>query len=236
MKFAAALQPACFVRRYKRFLVDVVLPDGRGMTAHCPNTGSMAGCLAPGCEVLLSRSGNPRRKYSHTLEMTRPGECWIGVNTARANALVREALDRGVISDFGRVRAIRPEVRVSSGTRLDFLLESDDGTIYLEVKNCTLAREGAAMFPDAKTARGTKHLLELARLRRKGYGAAVLFCVQRRDADRFVPAWMYDTIYCETLAAVAAEGVRVLAWQADVGPAEVRVVRPLPVELGEESR
>lgn len=231
MRFEERLQGAVFLRRYKRFLVDVALDGGRTMTVHCPNTGSMTGCLAPGCPVLLSRSDNPRRKYPHTLELTRPGTCWIGVNTARTNHLVREGLENGVIDSFGPLRALRAEVKTSAASRLDFRLTADEGEIYLEVKNCTLAEDGVAMFPDAVTARGTRHLLELARLRADGARAAVLFCVQREDAHVFAPAWKYDRLYCETLVEVAAQGVEILAWQAEVDPAGVRIARPLPVDL-----
>lgn len=234
MKFPETLQPAFFLRRYQRFLVDVRLPDQRQITVHCPNTGSMTGCLAPGCEVRLSASNNPKRKYRYTLELTRPGQCWVGVNTSRTNALVREALLNGVVTELGRIDHCQPEVRVSDHSRLDFLLQSGEQSIYLEVKNCTLAEDGVALFPDAVTARGTKHLMELIDLRRQGYGAAVFFCVQRSDAVRFAPARKIDPVYARTLAAAFAAGVRVLAYQAEVREDGVVVRRPLPVALGME--
>ena len=266
-------------KRYKRFLVDVALADGSQITAHCPNTGSMRGCLAEGNPVLLSRSDSPGRKYPFTLEMIQVNGFWVGVNTARTNHLVREAIDHGVVTDFGRISGVQPEVRVSEKSRLDFLLhcgaekihtqrhESEalawqgmseeasgaawqrceqataandagrrDGSglcryVYLEVKNCTLVEGQTAMFPDAVTSRGTKHLLALAELARQGHGAAVFFCVQRMDGESFAPAVHIDPVYARTLAAVAGQGVIVLAYQALVGPREIRLTHALPVRI-----
>jgi len=201
------------------------------LTVHCPNSGSMLGCSEPGSPVLISRSDNPARKYPHTLEMVRTGSVWVGVNTSLTNILVREALEKAIVKEFGYVDSIVQEVKTSANTRLDFVLEQKGKLIYLEVKNCSLAVEGAAMFPDARTVRGTKHLLELASLKRQGNMAAVFFCVQRGDADYFRPAQHIDPIYAETLAKVAAEGVMVLAYQADVSPKGITIARKLPVKL-----
>jgi len=229
MKFPATLQPAFFVRRYQRFLVDVRLPDGQEITVHCPNTGSMRGCLSPGCEVRLLASQNPNRKYRYTLELTRPGQGWIGVNTSRTNALVQEALLNGVVTELGHIDQCRPEIKVSVHSRLDFLLQSGGRSIYLEVKNCTLAEDGVALFPDAVTERGTRHLHELIDLASQGQGAAVFFCVQRQDACCFAPASSIDPLYARTLAQAAQAGVRVLAYQAEVGEEGVAIRRPLPI-------
>ncbi len=232
MHFPLPLQPAIFLRRYQRFLVDVQLPDGQEITVHCPNTGSMLGCLAPGCAVRLLAAENPKRRYRYTLEMTRPAGEWIGVNTSRTNALVREALLHGVVSELGPIDHCRAEVRVGEGSRLDFLLHSRGQAIYLEVKNCTLAEDGTALFPDAVTTRGSKHLRELMALRRQGHGAVIFFCVQRGDASRFAPASHIDPLYARTLHDAARAGVRVLAYQAEVGEEGIVIRRPLPVELG----
>lgn len=233
MQFNQQLLPGILVRRYKRFLADVRLADGSTLTVHCPNSGSMLGCSEPGSPVMLSRSDNPHRKYPETLEMVQAGETWIGVNTALTNRLVREALEQGIVNEFDRLVTIRPEIKTSANTRLDFLLEQQGGgRVFLEVKNCSLAEKRLAMFPDAVTARGTKHLRELAALCRQGSGAAVFFCVQRGDADIFAPAAHIDPLYAETLAAVRAAGVLVLAYQADVSPTEIRIMRQLPVKTG----
>jgi len=231
MKFGQILQPGKLVARYKRFLADVAMDDGRMLTVHCPNSGSMLGCDAPGSLVLLSRSDNPGRKYPHTLELVRNAETWVGINTARANALVAEAIRAGVIKEFAGIETIRPEVRVSPQSRLDFLLTRGEEKIYLEVKNCTLALGRAAAFPDAVTVRGRKHLEELATLRGKGYRAAVLFCVQREDVDHFAPAAGIDPEYARTLREVAAEGVEIMAYAATLTPEAINIVRNLPVCL-----
>jgi sugar fermentation stimulation protein A len=232
MKFDQKLQPGTLIRRYKRFLADVELDKGKTITVHCPNSGSMLGCSEPGSPVMLSRSENPKRKYPHTLEMVQAGSVWVGVNTTLTNHLVREALEDGVIEEFGRPEKIRAEVKTSANTRLDFLLECQGKKVFMEVKNCSLAEDGRAMFPDAVTARGTKHLLELEALRREGHGAAVFFCVQRDDADSFAPATHIDPLYSETLAQVQEAGVMVLAYRADVSPGEIRVAWKLPVKIG----
>jgi sugar fermentation stimulation protein A len=137
----------------------------------------------------------------------------------------------GVIDDFGDIRMVTPEVVVSAKSRLDFLLETDRGRVYLEVKNCSLAEKGIAFFPDAVTSRGTKHLLELVRLVEAGYGAGVLFCVQRGDATLCKPAAHIDRVYAETVAWAAGEGVRFLAYQADVQPQVIRISRKIPFSL-----
>ncbi|HIJ78611.1 MAG: DNA/RNA nuclease SfsA [Desulfobulbaceae bacterium] len=232
MRFGQSLQPATLIKRYKRFLADVELADHSRLTVHCPNTGSMLGCKEPGLAVLISCSDNPKRKYPHTLEMVRVGDSWVGVNTARTNQLVREAVEQGLVAEFGRVDSIRAEVKVSANSRLDFLLTCDGAHLYLEVKNCTLAVGRAAMFPDAVTTRGAKHLEELLTLRKAGHRAAVFFCVQREDVDYFSPAAHLDPQYAATLIEVARQGVEVLAYRAWLTPEEIRVVHPLEVRLG----
>lgn len=224
-------QTGILCKRYKRFLADVSLEDGRILTVHCPNSGSMRGCAEPGSPALISRSDNPSRKYAWTLEMVQHQGVWIGVHTGRTNHLVREALENGVIDDFGSLRSIIPEVKVSDKSRLDFLLETDQGATYLEVKNCSLAENGTAFFPDAVTVRGAKHLHELVRLAEAGFGAAVLFCVQRSDATLCKPAAHIDPVYAETVAWAAGLGVRFLAYQAEVSPEAVAIIRPIPFSI-----
>ena len=231
MQFKQELQPGILLKRYKRFLADIELEDKKLLTVHCPNTGSMLGCSEPGSPVMISRSDNPGRKYPHTLEMVQAGSTWVGVNTSRTNKLVREALEKKVVKEFGRLDAISQEVKTSTSTRLDFLLEREGKRIFMEVKNCSLAESRVAMFPDAVTARGTKHLHELAALKKQGHGAVVFFCVQRGDADYFKPAHHIDPAYAEALANVASEGVMILAYQADVNPREIIIARNLPVIL-----
>jgi len=217
------------IKRYKRFLADIQIDNETIMTVHCPNSGSMRGCSEPGSPVIISHSDNPKRKYAWTLEMVQVQGIWVGVNTARTNAIVREALEDGVMNEWGQIYSIRPEVRVSDKSRLDFLLETEKGRVYLEVKNCSLAENNIALFPDAVTSRGTKHLLELARLVRDDTKSAVLFCVQRSDATAFAPAAAIDPLYARTLSEVQEQGVQVLAYQASVYPEEIRLVRKIPL-------
>lgn len=222
---------AILVKRYKRFLADVQLPNQEPMTVHCPNSGSMLGCSTPGSPVIISRSDNPGRKYPWTLEMVQSKGVWIGVNTSMTNKLVHEALLNGTIDNFGSITKISPEKKVSEKSRLDFLLESAQGLTYLEVKNCSLAHNQLAIFPDAVTARGTKHLVELMHLANQGSAAAVLFCIQRGDVDSFAPATEIDPVYAQTLQQVAKKGVQVLAYLAEVTPEAVTVTRQVPVHL-----
>lgn len=219
------------IRRYKRFLADVLLDDGTELTIHCPNSGSMRSCSEPGSRVCFSRSDNPKRKYPHTLEMVRTDGGWVGVNTSITNVLVAEALSSGSIAELAGFDSLQREVKTSDGSRLDILLTKDGGNTYIEVKNCSLVENGFAMFPDAVTARGTKHLNELSRLVAQGHRGVIFFLVQRTDADQFTPAAAIDPLYAETLARVRDEGVMILAYQAEVTPEAIEVTGSMPVVL-----
>lgn len=231
MKFPTLLIQGHLIKRYKRFLADIELPGGDTITAHCPNTGTMLSCSTPGAPVALSISDNPKRKYPHTLEMVQENSIWIGVNTARTNGLVANAILDGTITEFGKVDSIKREVKTSDHTRLDLKLFCGIEEIYIEVKNCSLAENGCAMFPDAVTTRGTKHLNELIRLNDEGKQSCIFFLVQRMDADRFAPASHIDSIYAKTLKEAEAKGVRVLAYQAEVSPSAIEVRRSLPLHI-----
>jgi sugar fermentation stimulation protein A len=226
------LPPLCqtgvLLKRYKRFLADILLDTQQTLTVHCPNSGSMRGCSVPGSPVVISYSDAPKRKYAWTLEMVQHQGVWIGVHTGRTNAIVREGLTNGTINDFGTIQAITHEVVVSEKSRLDFLLATEQGQVYLEVKNCSLAENQVALFPDAVTARGAKHLHELVRLAEAGFGAAVLFCIQRRDAASCQPAAAIDPVYAQTVAWAQARGVRFVAYQAEVGPEAITITRKIP--------
>lgn len=231
MDFAKPLTNGTLIKRYQRFLADVRLEDGEIITAHCPNTGTMLSCSTPGSQVCLSYSDNPKRKYPFTLEMIQVGKTWVGVNTARTNGLVVEAIEKGQIAEFGEIDKVKREIRTSSHTRLDLQIMHGGSSTYIEVKNCSLAIDGCAMFPDAVTARGTKHLQELSRLSKEGLGAGIFFLVQRTDADRFAPATHIDPVYSQALDNAIARGVRVLVYQAQVSPAGIHIIRPLPHAL-----
>lgn len=231
MLFHPTLPTGVLLRRYKRFLADIRLADGSTLTIHCPNTGSMRSCSSPGSMAAYSHSSNPNRKYPHTLEMVHTGTTWVGVNTARTNSLVAEAIEEKRIAEFAGAGNVRREVAVSKGTRLDLALEQSGRTTYVEVKNCSLVENGVAMFPDAVTERGTKHLRELLALAENGHGACIFFLIQRADCDSFRPASHIDPLYSKTLQEVAARGVMVLAYQARVSPASIEIVRRLPCHL-----
>ncbi len=233
MQFTEPLVPATLIKRYKRFLADVRLLDGQIITVHCPNTGTMLSCSTPGSRVCLSKSDNPKRKYPFTLEMVEDNATWVGVNTARTNKLVVEALDKGFITEFQEITEIKTEVKTSDHTRLDLQVIEENRATYIEIKNCSLAVDSCAMFPDAVTTRGTKHLQELIRLREEGLQSCIFFLVQRTDADRFAPAAHIDLVYSNTLRQAAADGVMVLVYQARVSPQGIDIIRPLPLSLQE---
>ncbi len=232
MIFTPDLTTATLIKRYKRFLVDVKLFDNTTLTVHCPNTGSMRSCSTPGSLVAISESDNPKRKYPHTLEMVQDNSTWVGVNTSRTNGLVAEAIEQGRIAEFQQVESIKREVTVSKGSRLDLAVTHENSLTYVEIKNCSLVEENCAMFPDAVTARGTKHLQELMKLVDKGHKACIFFLVQRMDADHFKPAEQIDPIYANNLREAEAKGVMLLAYQAEVSPEKIEVVRKLPINIG----
>ena len=231
MQFETPLIPATLIKRYKRFLADVLLDDGTTITVHCPNTGSMKTCSSPKSPVMLSVSDNPKRKYPHTLEMIYETGHWVGVNTGLTNKLVAEAIEKGEVKELAEVTSLKREVTVSKGSRLDLLVEQQDLKTYIEIKNCSMAINSCAMFPDAVTARGTKHLEELIKIREKGDGAAIFFLIQRGDADHFSPARDIDPTYADTLAKAKKAGVMILAYQAEVSPEGIEVATRLPVKL-----
>jgi sugar fermentation stimulation protein A len=229
MMLPAVRQSGTLIKRYKRFLADIALADNSVLTVHCPNSGSMRGCSAPGSPVIISKSDNPGRKYAWTLEMIHENGVWIGVNTGLTNKIVREAMENGTIADFGPITSVQPEIKVSDKSRLDFLIQTEDGPVYIEVKNCSLVENNEAIFPDAVTARGTKHLRELERLKNDGVRAAALFCVQRSDGRCFRPAHEIDPLYARTLQEVHSKGVQVLAYRATVQPKRITITGKLPL-------
>lgn len=217
------------VRRYKRFLADVELEEGGIVTVHCPNSGSMKGCAIPGSRVLLSRSSNPGRKYPLGWELVQADGFWIGINTGLPNRLTREAIEDGTVGELQGYATIRPEVRYGEHSRIDLLLESPAGRCFVEVKNVTLVENGLALFPDAVTTRGQKHLQELMRVVREGDRGVIFFTVQRGDGNSVSPADMIDPEYGRLLRLALENGVEALAYRALVTPEEIRLTGRLPV-------
>lgn len=234
MKFHPPLIGGRLIRRYKRFLADVILDSGEAVTAHCPNTGSMLGCQDPGSRVWLSRSDNPRRKYCYTWELVETAEgTKVGIHTGRTNALVEEAIRSGAVRELPGYGEIRREVRYGQErSRVDLLLSGDPerSACYVEIKNVTAAVDsGVALFPDAVSARGSKHLRELMAMAAQGDRAVIFFCVQRGDVREVRPADAIDPEYGATLRQALACGVEALAYRARVGPRGIELTTPVPV-------
>ncbi len=217
------------IKRYKRFLADVELADGSVVTAHCPNSGSMKGCAVPGGQVWLSRSDKAGRKLAYTWELAEAGGFMIGLNTGLPNRLTREAIENGTVEELQGYDTIRPEVRYGENSRIDLLLEGSPGRCFVEVKNVTLVEDGRALFPDAITERGQKHLRELMRVVQEGDRGVIFFTVQRGDGDSVSPADMIDPEYGRLLRLAIANGVEALAYRAEVTTAGIRLVERLPV-------
>lgn len=231
MKLPTPLYPGRLLRRYKRFLADVDLDSGETVTAHCPNSGSMKGCAIPGARVLLSISGAPKRKFPYTWELAQADGIWIGINTSRTNRLVQEAIRQEKIPELAGYTDIRPEVRYGAGSRIDLLLSGPSGDCYVEAKNVTLAEGKRALFPDAVTTRGQKHLHELMEVARSGGRGVIFFVVQREDTRDFSPADTIDPEYGSLLRIAVKRGVEALVYQAAVSPLEIILTKRLPMAL-----
>jgi sugar fermentation stimulation protein A len=219
------------IKRYKRFLADVLLEDGSEVTVHCPNSGSMKGCAVPGSRVFLSRSANLKRKYPFGWELVEADGFWAGINTGLPNRLTHEAIENGTVTELQGYTAIRPEVPYGEHSRIDLLLEGKSGRCFVEVKNVTLVEHGRALFPDAVTTRGQKHLLELMRVVAEGDRGVIFFTVQRGDGNSVSPADLIDPEYGRLLRLAAQNGVEALAYRAVVTPEEIRLTERLPVIL-----
>jgi sugar fermentation stimulation protein A len=222
------------VRRYKRFLADVTLESGETVVAHCANPGSMLGVNAAGSEVWLSAARNPNRRLSYTWELIRVGGTLVGINTARPNRLVAEAIASGGIAELAGYAGARREVRYGRNARIDLLLEGPGRPpCYVEIKSVTLRRgrhPGAPVeFPDAVTARGTRHLQELAEAVQNGARAVMVFLAQRDDGDHFVLADDIDKTYAEALAKAMAAGVEAVCYRCHVSLTGIRVRNRLPM-------
>jgi sugar fermentation stimulation protein A len=230
MDFPQPLTRGTLVSRYKRFFADVVLDDGREITAHCPNPGAMLGLNTPGLTAWVSRSDDPKRKLAHTLELVEADGGLVGINTLHPNRLVAEALAADAIPELAGYASHRREVRYGVNSRVDFLLEAPDRPrAWLEVKNCHLMRTpGLAEFPDCVAARSAKHLRELQAMVAAGDRAVVLFVVQRRDCAAFAACAELDPAFAGALDQAADLGVEVLVYACDVAVTGVRIACPIP--------
>jgi sugar fermentation stimulation protein A len=232
MIFNPPLLPGTLIRRYQRFLADVTLADGTVVTAHCPNSGSMLGCAVPGSPALISRQDSPTRKLKYTWELVQTDGTWIGINTQHPNRLVRDAIEDGQIAELRGYDTVRSEVPYGNErSRIDLLLSGDRGLCYVEVKNVTLRQGDLAIFPDAVTLRGQKHLRELQQMVADGGRGIIFFLVQREDTAAMGPADAIDPVYGRLLRESVQNGVEVLVYRARVTPTAITVTTPLPLIL-----
>ncbi len=242
------MKPAVFLRRYKRFFADVEF-EGNVVTCHVPNTGSLKGCLEEGAPCLISISGDPKRKFPHTLELVQSGKTWVGVNTMAANAIVWRAWQAKAVPAWKEFDACQKEVRLHAKTRLDLAMwkghpefpATDKITLthltkhklhFVEIKSVTMAYNGIAMFPDAVTTRGQKHLKEMIELKNQGHSAELVFLVQRNDCRAFTPADNIDPEYGKLLRQAIRAGVKVSAFPCEIAPEGIRLkANPLVLDI-----
>ena len=235
MRFPTPLFRGTLIQRYKRFLTDVRLDDGRLVTASCPNIGSMMGLTTPGSVVWLSENDNPARKYRFTWEMVEAdlghGPALIGINTGLPNKLVLEALAGKRIKALANYPNFRHEVKYGKNSRIDILMEGPrEGLCYVEIKNVHLSRKhGLAEFPDCETERGVKHLTEMAEMVRAGHRAMLMFLIQRSDAKRFALARDIAPQFAAAFDVATAAGVEALALRCRMSAEEVVVDKPVPI-------
>lgn len=234
MQFTPPLQSAILIKRYKRFLADVVTPDGRELTLHCPNTGAMTGCATPGDTVWYSTSDNPKRKYAHTWELTQTQRgAIICVNTLRANILAKEAILAGSIVELSGYNTLKSEVKYGEEkSRIDIMLQAEERqNCYIEVKSVTLAENESGYFPDAMTERGQKHLRELMSVAAAGDRAVILFAVLHSAIDRFSPAHHIDARYAQLLIEAQTKGVEILVYKAELSTEMMTLNKPITAVL-----
>ncbi|RRU94225.1 DNA/RNA nuclease SfsA [Stutzerimonas chloritidismutans] len=235
MRFAQPLEQGRLVRRYKRFLADIITDEGEALCIHCPNTGSMLNCMGEGARVWFQRSSDPRRKLPGTWELVETPQGRLAcVNTARANPLVEEALLNGQIAELAGFTTLKREVAYGvENSRVDFRLDYAGTAAFVEVKSVTLgfAQTPVAAFPDAVTTRGARHLRELATLARAGVRAVQLYCVNLSGIEAVRPAEEIDPAYAAALREAQAAGVEVLAYGVDISVEELRITGRLPVLL-----
>ena len=231
MKFDT-LQQGILRKRYKRFLADVELPSGEVITVHCPNTGAMTGCAEPGSRVWLSRSESKTRKYPHTWELVETSTGMACIRSVAANQVVAEALEAGEIDDFKTYPSVRAEVKYGQGSRADFLLEGENGRVFIEVKSVTLNRSGGiGAFPDAVSTRGRKHLQDLQASVDANTRAVMFFCVFHMGIDSVCVAGDIDPAYRQALLEALEAGVEIMAWKSDISPAGIVLSHPVPFSV-----
>lgn len=229
MRFPTPLVPARLIRRYKRFLADARLEDGREITAHCANPGSMMGLAEEGVKIWLEPNDDPKKKLKFGWRLIEhENGHFTGVDTSVPNRALKAALEAHEIEGLGAYDVVRPEVKYGENSRIDFLLQGDAGDTYVEVKSVTLSRQdGVAEFPDSVTKRGAKHLAELAQMRSEGHRAVMLYLVQRTDCSEVTLAGDIDPAYLHAFEQARAAGVEVICLGTRITPEGVWVDKPL---------
>lgn len=230
MEFQEKLVHGILIKRYKRFLADVKLDSGEEVVAHCTNSGSMKSCLETGAEVYLSPVNDPKRKTRFTWEMIKINDDWVGINTGNPNKLAYEAIVNGKIPGFEKYLIVKREVKFGD-SRFDVFAENKNEKCFVEVKNVTLKEGKYALFPDAVTSRGQKHLKTLMEVKKEGMRAVMLYIVQRMDVEVFGPASEIDPGYAAALKEAVAAGVEVISMQARVTPHSIILTKQLPTEI-----
>jgi sugar fermentation stimulation protein A len=232
MKFDLPLLEGRFQKRYKRFFADVEMPDGSTITAHCPNTGSLLGCKDPGSRALLRDSGDPKRKLRYSWQAIEVAGTWVNVDTNLPNRVVFEAIQAGEIPELTGYSEFKREVKYGENSRIDVMMAKANGErCYVEVKNTTMVEGQLALFPDAVTSRGLKHLGELQKLAEAGTRAVQFFFISRCDVKSFRPADAIDPEYSCALRRAFDAGVEVMAWSTRVSPEGVTLYRSLKLDL-----
>ena len=225
------LIPGIFIKRYKRFFVDVQI-NRKIVTAHCPNTGSMQGLLKKGNTVWVTKSNNPKRKLKFTLQIIKDGISKVGVNTHLTNRIVLDALNKNIIKEFDKDISVKSEVKFGKNTRFDFLLSKKNFKAFLEVKNVTLKRKPKnAEFPDAITSRGTKHIKELLNAKKKGFKIYIIFIVQREDCDKFSIANDIDPEYSKTLSLAVKKKLNILCYDCKFSSKRIEINKKIKINI-----
>lgn len=210
------------IKRYKRFLADIILDDGSEITAHVPNSGAMTSCIELNCDVWVTFHDDPKRKLKYTLELTKIDENLICTNTGVANKIAVEAINNGVIKELQGYASLKTEQKYGQNSRIDILLENEDKKCFVEIKSVSLRlSDDFLAFPDAVTSRGTKHLKELEEMVKQGHRAVMLYVIQRTDDLPFKLACQIDKKYCEVFKEVTKNGVEVLVYQSSINYEEI---------------
>ena len=236
MKFEKLIK-GNLVKRYKRFLADVILENGEQITAHVPNSGAMTSCIKENCDVWVSFHDNIKRKLKYTLELTKMDDILICTNTGVANKIAIEAIQNGFIKELQGYGSLKPEQKYGVNSRIDILLENTNETInkkcYVEVKSVSLKIEDYLAFPDSVTSRGEKHLNELYEMVKQGHRAVMLYVIQRTDTLPFRLACQIDKKYCKTFEEVTLKGVEVLVYQSSIDSEQIYINKSLNYKVSD---